>query len=321
MGAPTPIKWDYWTTGIPGWTAINGTNIELQIIDPKPECGAYCELKAHPEGNSGIKQKIGTRKDMSYLLLLDCKDRANMSPENSNFDIKIGSSEKSITYTAAGSWTTQAIPFKASDVITELSLVPTGPDNTLGCLVDNIRLLPVEIEQQNYSSTQGIRFCRWLDAFTGNALDPDCADEDRDRFRVRIPAVLPNLTKIHIRSLGLATAVTNGQWLPRSSDGDYDVTIAEENGAMVSTWMLLVGDGDDDVNYNGIGTDNGTDDQTIYANFNSPIEVTLPEYQNAKMVFSAQKPLGDVEIQPYYLSPAGDVPPTWRTSSPTISKK
>jgi hypothetical protein len=118
MGAPTPIKWDYWTTGIPGWTAINGTNIELQIIDPKPECGPYCELKAHPEGNNGIKQKIGTRKHMSYLLLLDCKDRANTSPENSNFDIKInGSTIKSITFATAGSWTTQAIPFKAPDVI------------------------------------------------------------------------------------------------------------------------------------------------------------------------------------------------------------
>jgi hypothetical protein len=31
-------------------------------------------------------------------------------------------------------------------LITELSFVPTGPDNTLGCLVDNIRLLPVDLD-------------------------------------------------------------------------------------------------------------------------------------------------------------------------------
>jgi hypothetical protein len=325
MGAPTPIKWDYWPTGIPGWTAINGSNIELQIIDPKTEGDPYCELKAHPEGNNGIKQKIGTRKDVTYLLLLDCKDLATTTPENSNFDIKInGSTVKSITFATAGFWTTQAICFKAPDVITELSFVPTGPDNTLGGLVDNIRLLPVEIIQPKLSETGGkitdengvdeievvdtIRCCRWLDSFTGNTLKSDCADKDRDRFRIRIPAVLPNLTKIHIKSSGLLTAVIDGQWVSKSTDGDYDVTMTEENGAMVSKWMLLVSDGDDDVEYNGIGTDNGPNDQTLLADFNSPIEVTLPEYQNAKVTFHAQKPLGDLEIQPYYLSPAGDKP-------------
>jgi hypothetical protein len=170
-------------------------------------------------------------------------------------------------------------------------------------------LLPVEVEQEGHTSEEGIRFCRWLDSFNGNSLKPDCADNDRDRFRIRIPAVLPNLTKIHIRSFGLATAVINGLWESKYTDGDYDVTMTEENGAMVSKWMLLVSDGDDDVEYNGIGTENGTNDQTLLANFNSPIEVTLPEYQNAKVTFHAQKPLGDLEIQPYYLSPAGDVPP------------
>ena len=153
-----------------------------------------------------------------------------------------------------------------------------------------------------------IRFCRWLDSFTGNTLNPYCADKDRDRFRIRIPGVVPNLTKIHIKSFGLATAVISGLWESKYTDGDYDVTMTEENGAMVSKWMLLVSDGDDDVGYNGSGTDNGSNDQTLLADFNSPIEVTLPEYQNTKTVFFAQKPLGDVEIQPYFLSPAGDVP-------------
>jgi hypothetical protein len=152
------------------------------------------------------------------------------------------------------------------------------------------RLLPVELEQKNDGPSNGIRFCRWLDSFTGNTIDSDAADKDRDRFRITIPSVLPNLTKIHIKSSALLTAVIDGQWVSKSTDGDYDVTMTEENGDMVSKWMLLVSDGDDDVGYNGSGTDNGTNDQTLLANFNSSIEVTLPEYQNVKVVFSAQKP-------------------------------
>ncbi len=171
-----------------------------------------------------------------------------------------------------------------------------------------VSYVPVKVEQQDYNEADGIRFCRWLDSFSDNSLKADCANIDRDRFRIRIPAVLPDLTKIHIRSSGLATAVIDGLWESKSTDGGYDVTMREENGAMVSEWMLLVSDGDDDKYFNGIGTDNGRNDQTLLANFNSPIEVTLPEYQNAKTTFYAQKPLGDLEIQPYYLSPAGNVP-------------
>lgn len=208
---------------------------------------------------------------------------------------------------------TSAVPFTIAVGDTLSAPVDLKPDPETLPIEDfaktSLNLVPVEVEQLNYTPEKGIRFCRWLDSFTGNSLKSDCANNDRDRFRIRIPGLVPNLTKIHIKSLGIATAVIDGQWVSKSTDGDYDVTMTEENGAMVSKWMLLVSDGDDDVEYNGIGTDNGPNDQTLLANFNSPIEVTLPEYQNAKVTFHAQKPLGDLEIQPYYLSPAGDVPP------------
>ncbi len=243
--------------GKTSWTAVVGTNIEYQISTPKEGCGQYVELKAHPGYNYGIKQQVGTRIGVTYLLFFDCRTRPGTDAANNNFSVVIDNGEpKPVTFAEHTGWISKAISFKATDVITHISLVPdTEPNDTIGCLVDNVNLLPVEIEQQNYKPAQGIRFCRWLDSFTGNALDSDCADKDRDRFRIRIPVVLPNLTKIHIKSSGLLTAVINGQWEFKTSDGDYDVTLTEENGALVSTWMLLVSDGDDDVGYNGKGSD------------------------------------------------------------------
>jgi hypothetical protein len=169
-----------------------------------------------------------------------------------------------------------------------------------------VSLLPMEVEQQNDTLENGIQFCRWLDSFTDDSFNQDCADKDRDRFRIRFPVIIPNLTKIKIKSTGLNIAIS-GQDAPKTTDGDYEVELKQENGAMVSTWILLVGDDEDDVKYNGKGKDDKTNDQTLLADFDSPIEVTLPEYTNTKAVFRAQKALGKLQIQPYYLSPAGDV--------------
>ena len=169
-------------------------------------------------------------------------------------------------------------------------------------------LLPVEVEQEGYTSEKGIRFCRWLDAFPGGLLDPEFADKDRDRFRIRIPGILPNLTKIQIKSTGLNGAVIDGAIVAKATDGDYEVEMKQENGAMVSTWILLVIDGDDDKGYNGKGTDDGKDDQTLLADFESKIIVTLPELDNAEVEFTAQKPLGNITLDTVYLSPEGDVP-------------
>jgi hypothetical protein len=102
--------------------------------------------------------------------------------------------------------------------------------------------------------------------------------------------------------------VIDGAVVAKATDGDYEVEMKQENGAMVSTWMLLVSDGDDDKGYIGKGTDNGKDDQTLLADFESIISVTLPEFDNAQVEFTAQKPLGNITLDTVYLSPAGDVP-------------
>lgn len=120
--------------------------------------------------------------------------------------------------------------------------------------------------------------------------------------------ILPELTKIKIKSTGLHGAVIDGAVVAKATDGDYEVEMKQENGAMVSTWMLLVSDGDDDKGYNGKGSDDGKDDQTLLADFESKIIVTIPEFNNAEVEFTAQKPLGNITLDTVYLSPAGDVP-------------
>jgi hypothetical protein len=86
----------------------------------------------------------------------------------------------------------------------------------------------------------------------------------------------------------------------------------EENGAMVSEWILLVSDGDDDQKFNGKGTNYELNDQTLLADFGSKIIVTFPKLNNAQVEFQAQKAVGKVTLNISYMSPAGDVPPDKR---------
>jgi hypothetical protein len=201
-------------------------------------------------------------------------------------------------------------PALAEEGISNFDIIDIN-DQGLILIKDGARaglLLPVEIEQQNYNAATGIRFCRWLDAFQGIVFDNEFADEDRDHFRIRIPGTIPNLTKIKIKSTGLHNAVIDGAAVAKPTDGDYEVEFKPENGAMVSNWILLVSDGDDDKYYNGKGTDDHYNDQTLLADFESEIIVTFPELDNAEVVFTAQKPLGNITLDTVYLSPTGDVP-------------
>jgi hypothetical protein len=144
--------WNYWA-GLPelpnahSWTAVIGTKIEYQIKEPINTDNPYCELKAEPEDHYGIKQQVGTRIGITYLLALDCKARQNTAPANNEFSVKIdGSTIQSITPTST--WTTRGVFFKATNVITEISLVPTdaaNPNDKMGCLVDNVKLVSVDI--------------------------------------------------------------------------------------------------------------------------------------------------------------------------------
>ena len=197
-GTETPIDWDYWTSGVPGWTALDGQNIEYQIIDPIGEGNQYCELKAHPEGHNGIKQKFGTHKDVTYLLVLQCKAREDTPPADSNFDILIdGTSVLTVIFDSHGPWITRSVAFKATDVITELALSPAVAEGTCGCLVDNIRIASVAIADLTDPATgvddvsitadksdTGYQDKFWIMAPAGNdPNDTPCAN----RMKFKIP--------------------------------------------------------------------------------------------------------------------------------------
>jgi len=193
--ATTNPTWDYWEGGVSGWTAVVGSNIELQTVEPDdvstqesqqtPLVNSshqvsdasngdypYVELKAHPAGHYGIKQQVGTHIGTTYLLVFDCKARLNTTPSNNNFTVNIdGSVVKDITFDTIAPWTTKAVVFKATNCMTEISMVPTNSvDDTKGCFVDNVKLLPVNL--RDISNNQVISNTAWIKAHkTDNSGD------------------------------------------------------------------------------------------------------------------------------------------------------
>ncbi|MEI6914570.1 MAG: hypothetical protein WCL39_05505, partial [Armatimonadota bacterium] len=153
--------WDYWGVGgMLGWSAVVGDNIEYQNIESTTTGDQYCELKAHPgdPAHYGIKQQVGTREGVTYLLVFDCKAWQNTTLSKNDFlvDIKEVSSQ-TITFANSTEWITRAISFTAANVITEISFVPTttaSPNDTMGCLVDNVKLVPFDIESASIRNGQ-----------------------------------------------------------------------------------------------------------------------------------------------------------------------
>ena len=147
--------WDYWGEGgVTGWNAVFGHNIELQTITPETAGDQYVELKAHPEGHYGIQQQVATRKGMTYLFALRCRDRADSPPADSNFNILIDGvvkckisfddsieSDNLTRFISPGAWKTVPLLFSAEAPATWISLVPAiSANDTTGCLVDKVML-------------------------------------------------------------------------------------------------------------------------------------------------------------------------------------
>jgi len=195
-GESPEANWDYWE-GLPAddegktsWTTVVGTNIEYQTITPKAGCGQYVELKADPDDHYGIKQTVGTRIGVTYILVLDCRARAigfpeePLAPEESNFEIRIegtteGTTIKSVDFssqntpTPPGEWTTVPVVFTASDVTVKISLVPVyNANDQMGCLVDNLKLAPMA-----FITPAGDPVLSPVDAGTTPESIPDGANE------------------------------------------------------------------------------------------------------------------------------------------------
>jgi hypothetical protein len=141
--------WDYWTQ-LPaeaGWRAVTGSHIEYQTLDPIEPDNPYAELKADPTGHYGLQQQIGTCSGMTYLLAMDYKTRADTLARDNDFSILINETVlQSVRFETLGPWSHLLVPFTATKAITTLALIPDrNPDDTMGCLVDNVKLIPVAV--------------------------------------------------------------------------------------------------------------------------------------------------------------------------------
>ena len=186
-----------------------------------------------------------------------------------------------------------------------------------GYTFSSLTLAPVVVEQEGFTWTKGIRFCRWLNAlqFDGHKVVDGFANTSEDRFRIKIPMDVPGLTKIKIKSESINHPIVDGQSVIKNFDGDYEVTVTKDGNEMVSKWILLASDGDDDQEYNGESYeegdgDNQINDQTLFASFRSSIVATFPEFGNAVATFHAQSAVGRVTLDIYYCAPnAGPLTP------------
>lgn len=154
-----------------------------------------------------------------------------------------------------------------------------------------------------------VRFCRWTSAFPGGSFDQNFYKTDRDRFQIRVHGDITGLTKIRVSSLYFVKTVAGGQYLEKpNGDGTIEVAMHKENGDMLSDPVLLVSDADDDIQFNGSGTDNGKDDATLQASFDSRIKVEFPEFNNTSKEFNAVKPMGRIKVNIAYCSLDGTLP-------------
>jgi len=263
--------WDYWGAGgVKGWSAYFGTNIEFQNITPKTAGNPYVELKAHPVGHYGIKQDVGTHKGTTYLLVLDCRDRAAVDPACSNFNVLIDGAIKSkISFTDStgtvpltkfvtpGAWFTVAVPFTATKPLTQISLVPVNTLNdTTGCLVDNVRITHVEVVNIDKNPVAELKVAKMIEFGVLNQNRTIIPSNDQDCFYIRVEGGA---------SLGQISVMVSTVDNPDSpyNDGPTQINLHPDGDDAISNAMLLVSDNEDDAwPIEGIA-DNEPNDQTF----------------------------------------------------------
>ncbi len=180
-----PLTWNYWA-GIPGWSAMNGDNVEIQNISPVWPGNPYVELNAHPDSDEsqsssiihfGIEQAVFTKKGQRYDLYFDCRPRTD-SPErlpiqDNAFDVmvndtvvkslKFGVSQKE-TGSGEAVWTSHVVSFVAKEKVSFIRFFPTASLLTLGPFLDNVRLTvandSVPPQVPSFDEASGMRFRR-----------------------------------------------------------------------------------------------------------------------------------------------------------------
>jgi len=276
--------WDYWA-GIPGWTACEGRNIELQTKYPIDSGNQYVELKAEPEGHYGIEQTVPTRANTTYVLQLKCRTRPDADSFEANyFDVKIDDTVVQ-QITPGNQWTWRYIPFTVSKGAAKISLVPVNtPNDTMGCLVDNVTLAPIEIVDKDKNPVYELKVAKMVDAGVlsdDGTLDIDC---DSDRFFIRIRGAA---------NLGTSTAKwgTIGNPDPSYNDDATEIELTPQNGDLISKSLLLVSDKcDDEVKVDDV-TDNAENDRTHKIQLGGKVQISSVKFGTNVLNTDTQVPV------------------------------
>lgn len=154
-----------WRTfhGIPGWTAIGGSLVEIQKIVANPG-GQYCELDSHQESagrsapsNHGIQQTVSLSRG-HYILVFDYRardTRANdfvVRVEDSTLGVKTLVTKKNAAANWKRGWVHLDVVGNAAGDDEKSSLTfkfdISDEANTYGVFIDNVMLLPIPVEFQ-----------------------------------------------------------------------------------------------------------------------------------------------------------------------------
>ncbi len=189
-----PLSFYYnWVREIGGWTAFQGTGVEVwrpfkeiqQVRGVKRELNGeqFVELNAR-KGNYGIKQKITDAKAGAYILTWRDTGRKDSSipPKTLNSPYKVyvyakkpvddqkgnaGKREGSIEvftskeYQGPDAWQNELVVFSVTEDVFKthpniwIAFVPTNTMSTYGALVDKICLAPVEVVQPKLDTQTG----------------------------------------------------------------------------------------------------------------------------------------------------------------------
>ncbi len=132
-----------------------------------------------------------------------------------------------------------------------------------------------------------------------------------DRFYIRVGSYVPGLTKLELTTDGIHGRMLAGIFRPNyDTDGSNELNLTYADGVMLSPATLLITSGDDDYTFNGSGVDDGQDDATLLADFDSEIRLELPEIAGwSNVVARAMKPVKEIKIRTKFFSATGTLDP------------
>ena len=247
---PTPDRWStfgvrtgYPNGGIPGWTALSGSLIELQQIAVNPAAGAgqYCELDAHwptslhlGPSDHGIQQTVNLARGR-YLLFFDYRGRATNAR---SFTVKASSGPgmifglpnpslkllASTTTASTNTWQRASVSFAVAGgdpaaaqlPITLLFDIADAADS-FGAYIDNVILLPLEVVE----------------------LSPKLRDADNNEIAgSEKPAVAPNSTEMVERDPSATPTPLNDASAIRIAWRDMKVKIGAPLAGKKVTWSM-----------------------------------------------------------------------------------